>query len=196
MVARKNNPDYSQVSGYIQGDLLNSFRGYCDRNNLQISEGLENALRLWLENPEKQAVAPIEKFLHKLIAGERTTASEMIEVSHLLGVTVKDLLSICVNVSVANFLKSLTQNEPPTDPEIAELAHLLEVTTEDLFLICLNNSVGHFLKKLCRKERPDESEIVLLAHELGVKMSELSNVVDLVTTRRSNGEKSNGRNGN
>ena len=48
MVNRKNDPNYQQVSAYIRKELVIEFKQFLAVSDLNISEGLEEALALYL----------------------------------------------------------------------------------------------------------------------------------------------------
>ncbi|HAA30993.1 MAG TPA: hypothetical protein DCE56_28925 [Cyanobacteria bacterium UBA8553] len=50
MVNKRDNPNYSQVSGYVPKDLARSFRIAYTSKEINHSEALEEALKKWLED--------------------------------------------------------------------------------------------------------------------------------------------------
>jgi hypothetical protein len=50
VVNKRDDPNYSQVSGYVPKDLARSFRIACTSKEINQSEALEEALKKWLED--------------------------------------------------------------------------------------------------------------------------------------------------
>ena len=48
-LARRNNPDYSQVTGLISKELAKQLRVYCANQETTISDVVEKAIREYLE---------------------------------------------------------------------------------------------------------------------------------------------------
>jgi len=46
---KRDNPDYAQISGHIPKSLMKQFRIACTVEEITLSEGIEEAIRLWLE---------------------------------------------------------------------------------------------------------------------------------------------------
>jgi hypothetical protein len=59
VVTKRDDPNYSQVSGYVPKDLARRFRIACTSKEISQSEALEEALEKWLEDdnpsPEKKS---------------------------------------------------------------------------------------------------------------------------------------------
>jgi len=56
MAARRNDPGYAQVSGYIAKEVALQFKARCTLLEVSQTDALEEALKLWLEknaSPEK-----------------------------------------------------------------------------------------------------------------------------------------------
>ncbi|MFB2920210.1 MULTISPECIES: hypothetical protein [Aerosakkonema] len=53
LVTRRDDPGYSQVSGYIPKELALRFKVACTEDETTQSEGLEEAVQLWLEKRER-----------------------------------------------------------------------------------------------------------------------------------------------
>lgn len=49
LVTRRDDPGYSQVSGYIPKELALRFKVTCTEEEITLSEGLQEAVQLWLE---------------------------------------------------------------------------------------------------------------------------------------------------
>ncbi|MBD1804189.1 ribbon-helix-helix protein, CopG family [Microcoleus sp. FACHB-SPT15] len=49
VVTKRDDPNYSQVSGYVPKDLARRFRIACTSKEISQSEALEEALEQWLE---------------------------------------------------------------------------------------------------------------------------------------------------
>lgn len=49
VVTKRDDPNYSQVSGYVPKDLARRFRIACSSEEISQSEALEKALEQWLE---------------------------------------------------------------------------------------------------------------------------------------------------
>jgi hypothetical protein len=54
VVTKRGNPDFQQISGHIPTELSKSFKIACTIKGVSHSEGLEEAIRLWLQQ-EKTA---------------------------------------------------------------------------------------------------------------------------------------------
>ncbi len=50
---KKDDPNYSQVSGHVPKELALRFRIACTAKEITISEALEKALEVWLEQESK-----------------------------------------------------------------------------------------------------------------------------------------------
>lgn len=55
VVTKRDDPNYSQVSGYVPKDLARRFRIACTSKEISQSEALEEALEQWLDkdNPSR-----------------------------------------------------------------------------------------------------------------------------------------------
>src|SRR4028119_1004912 len=53
-LARRNNPDYSQVTGLIDKDLARRLRVYCADQDVTIAEVMEEAIADYLEKKQTQ----------------------------------------------------------------------------------------------------------------------------------------------
>lgn len=49
VVTKRDDPNYSQVSGYVPKDLARRFRIACTSKEISQSEALEEALEQWLD---------------------------------------------------------------------------------------------------------------------------------------------------
>lgn len=49
VVTKRDDPNYSQVSGYVPKDVARRFRIACTSKEISQSEALEEALEQWLE---------------------------------------------------------------------------------------------------------------------------------------------------
>jgi len=58
VVTKRDDPNYSQVSGYVPKDLARRFRIACSSEEISQSEALEKALEQWLE---KDNLSPTKK---------------------------------------------------------------------------------------------------------------------------------------
>lgn len=58
VVTKRDDPNYSQVSGYVPKDLARRFKIACTSKEISQSEALEEALQQWLEqenpSPDKK----------------------------------------------------------------------------------------------------------------------------------------------
>ncbi|MCA1994147.1 MAG: hypothetical protein LDL41_19185 [Coleofasciculus sp. S288] len=52
MVTKRDDPNYSQVSGYIPKELALRFRIACTAKEISQSEALEKAIGQWLEDED------------------------------------------------------------------------------------------------------------------------------------------------
>jgi len=50
---KKDDPNYSQVSGHVPKELALKFRITCTAKEITISEALEKALEVWLEQESR-----------------------------------------------------------------------------------------------------------------------------------------------
>jgi hypothetical protein len=57
-LARRNNPDFSQVTGLIDKDLARRLRVYCADQGVTIAEVMEESLRDYLEKKQSQQNEP------------------------------------------------------------------------------------------------------------------------------------------
>ncbi|MBD0343525.1 MAG: hypothetical protein ICV63_01550 [Coleofasciculus sp. Co-bin14] len=53
-LARRNNPDYTQVAGLINKDLARKLRVYCADQSVTIAEVMEEAIADYLERKQSQ----------------------------------------------------------------------------------------------------------------------------------------------
>jgi hypothetical protein len=49
VVTKRGNPDFQQISGHIPTELSKNFKVACTLRGVSHSEGLEQAIKLWLE---------------------------------------------------------------------------------------------------------------------------------------------------
>jgi hypothetical protein len=54
ILGRRNNPNYSQITGLIPKSLAQSFRVYCVENEIQLTEALEVAIQEFLDKRQNQ----------------------------------------------------------------------------------------------------------------------------------------------
>lgn len=47
-VNKRNDPNYKQVIGYVNIDVVAKFRAKCIERNLNVSEAMEEALKTWI----------------------------------------------------------------------------------------------------------------------------------------------------
>jgi hypothetical protein len=57
-LARRNNPNYSQVTGLIDKDLARKLRVYCADQDVTIAEVMEEAIADYLEKKQSQKTEP------------------------------------------------------------------------------------------------------------------------------------------
>jgi hypothetical protein len=57
-VNRRNDPNYAQVSGYINKDLAMQFKITCTATEVSQTDALEEAVALWLEKQNKTGSKP------------------------------------------------------------------------------------------------------------------------------------------
>jgi hypothetical protein len=48
LASKKEDPNFSQISGHIPNDLARQFRIICADQGLKVSEGLEQAIAYWV----------------------------------------------------------------------------------------------------------------------------------------------------
>lgn len=53
LVSRRNNPNYAQVTGYINKDLAMRFKIACTASEISQTDAIEEAVALWLEKNDK-----------------------------------------------------------------------------------------------------------------------------------------------
>ncbi len=58
VVTKRDDPNYSQVSGYVPKDLARRFKIACTSKEISQSAALEEALEQWLE---KENPSPVKK---------------------------------------------------------------------------------------------------------------------------------------
>jgi hypothetical protein len=46
-INKRNDPNYKQVIGYVHIDVVAKFRAKCIERNLNVSEAMEDALKVW-----------------------------------------------------------------------------------------------------------------------------------------------------
>jgi hypothetical protein len=61
LTARRNNPDYSQVTGLIPKELAHRFRVYCVENEILLTEALEIAIQEFLDKRQNENSLPEAK---------------------------------------------------------------------------------------------------------------------------------------
>ena len=54
---RRDDPNYAQVSGYINKELAMRFKVACTVTEVSQTDALEEAVRLWLEKNEPPSIA-------------------------------------------------------------------------------------------------------------------------------------------
>ncbi|MGB5967011.1 MAG: hypothetical protein WBG70_01680 [Spirulinaceae cyanobacterium] len=54
MPRRRDNPKFTQVSGYIQKELAISFKIACQSLGLSFAQGIEQSIKLWLKQQKKE----------------------------------------------------------------------------------------------------------------------------------------------
>ncbi len=52
-MGRRDDPNYSQVSGYINKGLVLKFKIACTQSEISQTDALEEAIALWLESKNK-----------------------------------------------------------------------------------------------------------------------------------------------
>jgi hypothetical protein len=52
VVSKREDPNYAQISGHIPTDMTKEFKIACTRRGVSHSDGLEQAIALWLAQPE------------------------------------------------------------------------------------------------------------------------------------------------
>ncbi|MDK3159880.1 hypothetical protein QPK87_25440 [Kamptonema cortianum] len=55
MVARRDDPNYGQLSGYIPKELVDEFKIECIRRDIQKGDALAEAVRLWLDRGQPKS---------------------------------------------------------------------------------------------------------------------------------------------
>ncbi|NEP08916.1 MAG: hypothetical protein F6K14_01425 [Symploca sp. SIO2C1] len=55
MVSKRADPNYQQISGYIPKEIGTEFKIACTRMGVNHSEGLEQAVTLWLAQNTQQS---------------------------------------------------------------------------------------------------------------------------------------------
>lgn len=53
LMGRRDDPNYSQVSGYINKGLVLKFKIACTQSEISQTDALEEAIALWLESKNK-----------------------------------------------------------------------------------------------------------------------------------------------
>ncbi len=53
-MGRREDPNYAQVSGYINKDLVMQFKIACTASEISQTDALEEAIALWLKERNKQ----------------------------------------------------------------------------------------------------------------------------------------------
>jgi hypothetical protein len=53
VVTKRGNPNFQQISGHIPTELSKSFKIACTVKGVSHSEGLEEAIKLWLAQEQK-----------------------------------------------------------------------------------------------------------------------------------------------
>ena len=54
VVSKRDDPNYSQISGHIPTQMAMEFKIACTKRRVSHSEGLEQAIELWLNQGDKQ----------------------------------------------------------------------------------------------------------------------------------------------
>ncbi|MBW4509651.1 MAG: hypothetical protein KME64_24530 [Scytonematopsis contorta HA4267-MV1] len=54
-LGKRNNPEYSQITGLVTKALAQRFRVYCVQNEVQITEALEEAIKEYLDKRQDQS---------------------------------------------------------------------------------------------------------------------------------------------
>jgi hypothetical protein len=54
VVAKRDDPNYAQVSGYVPKKLALQFKANCTMQETDQSEALERAITLWLEEIDRE----------------------------------------------------------------------------------------------------------------------------------------------
>ncbi|MHC5748755.1 MAG: hypothetical protein ACYTXT_44380 [Nostoc sp.] len=54
--AKRNDPNYMQMSGDVKKDIGLKFKATCTLKQISLGEGLEQAMALWLERENKEKV--------------------------------------------------------------------------------------------------------------------------------------------
>jgi len=55
MVSKRADPNYHQISGHIPKEMATEFKIACTRRGVSHSDGLEQAITLWLTEDTKQS---------------------------------------------------------------------------------------------------------------------------------------------
>lgn len=54
--AKRNDPNYMQMSGDVKKDIGLKFKATCTLKQISLGEGLEQAIALWLERENEEKV--------------------------------------------------------------------------------------------------------------------------------------------
>lgn len=60
MINKRTDSDYKKLSGYIPKDLWIELKQHLTRKELQLNEGLEEAVRVYLEHEKKKPNSNLE----------------------------------------------------------------------------------------------------------------------------------------
>lgn len=56
VVSKRDDPNYSQISGHIPIDMTMEFKIACTRRRVSHSDGLQQAIALWLAQPDEKYI--------------------------------------------------------------------------------------------------------------------------------------------
>lgn len=60
VASKRDDPDYQQISGHIPKELATEFKIACTRNGVSHSDGLEQAITIWL-NQQNEPLPPAQQ---------------------------------------------------------------------------------------------------------------------------------------
>jgi len=83
--AKKDDPDYTQLCGYVPKDVVRQFKTLCVALDLNQSEGVEKALIFWIEKHNDGAQMVVSTPAYPSIA-QRVASSSISELSKSSGI--------------------------------------------------------------------------------------------------------------
>jgi hypothetical protein len=122
VINKRTDPDYKKLSGYIPKDLWIELKQHLTKKELQLNDGLEEAVRVYLEQEKKESSSSEKEPVPPLTIAWLIQGWELDELSNRSGISTERL-------------EHYRDGERPTDTDLVQMHNLFE-DPEDGHLLC------------------------------------------------------------